>query len=115
MNELFAFCFEGEYEADEVRTTLLKMRRDHLVDLEDAVVAVRDQEGKIKVRVDKIEEDDDKLWDDLRLISEYGNSMYADVPPSWKPKSILKHTEFKYYEKVLDSDNPLYVYRRAQP
>lgn len=61
------------------------------------------------------EEDDDKLWDDLRLISEYGNSMYADVPPSWKPKSILKHTEFKYYEKVLDSDNPLYVYRRAKP
>ena len=51
MNELFAFCFGGEYEADEVRTTLLKMRRDHLVDLEDAVVAVRDQEGKIKVRV----------------------------------------------------------------
>ena len=51
MNELLAFCFDDEYEADKVRTELLKMRRDHLIDLEDAIVATRNQEGKIKLRL----------------------------------------------------------------
>lgn len=51
MNELLVFCFSGEYEADMVRTELLKLRHDNLVDLEDAIVATRDKEGKIKLRV----------------------------------------------------------------
>ncbi len=51
INELLVFCFGDEYEADEVHTTLLKMRHDHLVDLEDAIVARRNQNGDIKFRV----------------------------------------------------------------
>lgn len=51
MNELLVFCFNDEYEADMVRTELLKLRRDHLVDLEDAIVATRNKEGNIRLRV----------------------------------------------------------------
>ncbi len=51
MNELLTLCFDSEYEADEVRTELLKLRREHLIDLEDAIVATRNREGKIKLRL----------------------------------------------------------------
>ena len=49
MSELIVVGFDDEYKAQEVRLALLKLQRDYLVDLEDAVVAVKRQDGKVKL------------------------------------------------------------------
>jgi uncharacterized membrane protein len=50
MATLVVIGYENEMKAEEVRLTLLKMQREYLIDLADAVVAVRDPEGKVKLR-----------------------------------------------------------------
>ena len=37
---------DDQFKAEEVRLSLMKMQKDYLIDLEDAVVAVKDQNGK---------------------------------------------------------------------
>ena len=37
------------FKAEEVRLKLQKMQRDYLVDLADAVVAIKDEKGKVKL------------------------------------------------------------------
>lgn len=50
MSELIAISYDDVHQAEEVRLKLLKMQKDYLIDLEDAVVAVKDSKGKIKLR-----------------------------------------------------------------
>lgn len=50
MSELIAVAFDDELKAEEVRTELLRLQQSYLVDLEDAVVAVRKSNNKIKLR-----------------------------------------------------------------
>jgi len=47
MSTLVVIGYEDQFKADEVRLTLLKMQKDYLIDMEDAVVAVKDPKGKI--------------------------------------------------------------------
>jgi uncharacterized membrane protein len=49
MSDLIVVGYNDEHQAEEVRLKLLKLQHEYLVDLEDAVVAVRDQEGKVKL------------------------------------------------------------------
>lgn len=49
MSELVVVCYDDRFKAEEVRLSLLKMQREYLVDLEDAVVAVKDDKGKVKL------------------------------------------------------------------
>jgi len=49
MSELVVIGFNDEFTGEEVRTKLLKMQHDYLVDIEDAVVVVKDKKGKIKL------------------------------------------------------------------
>lgn len=49
MSELIVIGYDDKFRAEEVRLTLLKMQQDYLVDLEDAVVAVKDEDGKVKL------------------------------------------------------------------
>jgi len=49
MSELVVIGYDTEFKADEVRLTLLKMQKDYLIDLEDAVVAVKHADGKVKL------------------------------------------------------------------
>jgi uncharacterized membrane protein len=49
MSDLVVIGFDDQQKAEEVRLDLLKMQKDYLIDLEDAVVAVKNQEGKIKL------------------------------------------------------------------
>src|SRR5262249_12838336 len=42
--------YENEVKAEEVRLTLLKMQKEYLIDLIDAVVVVRDDKGKVRLR-----------------------------------------------------------------
>src|SRR5262245_47905071 len=41
--------YDDQYKAEEMRLQLLKMQKEYLLDLEDAVVAVKDDKGKIKL------------------------------------------------------------------
>ena len=49
MSTLVVVAYSTQYKAEEVRLQLLKMQKEYLVDLEDAVVAVKDQAGKVKL------------------------------------------------------------------
>jgi uncharacterized membrane protein len=49
MSELVVIGFDNEFRADEVRLMLLKLQKDYLIDLEDAVVAVKRGDGTVKL------------------------------------------------------------------
>jgi uncharacterized membrane protein len=50
MATLVVIDYENELKAEEVRLALLKMQKEYLIDLEDAVVVVREAQGKVKLR-----------------------------------------------------------------
>jgi len=49
MSTLVVIGYDDQFKAEEVRLSLMKMQKDYLIDLGDAVVAVKDQEGKVKL------------------------------------------------------------------
>ena len=49
MSTLVVIEYDDLFKAEEVRLALLKMQKDYLIDLEDAVVAVKDQKGKVRL------------------------------------------------------------------
>jgi uncharacterized membrane protein len=49
MSTLVVIGYDDEFKAEEVRLTLRKLQKDYLVDMEDAVVAVKDARGKVKL------------------------------------------------------------------
>ena len=49
MAEFVAIGYDDPNKADEVRLAMLKLQRDYLIDLEDAVVAVKNSAGKVKL------------------------------------------------------------------
>lgn len=50
MSELIVVAFDDPNKADEVLTELRKLQREYLIDLEDAVVAVRRPDGSIQLK-----------------------------------------------------------------
>jgi uncharacterized membrane protein len=49
MSDLVFIAFESEAKAEEVRTRVLGLQREYLIELGDSVVVVKDQEGRIKL------------------------------------------------------------------
>jgi uncharacterized membrane protein len=49
MSTLVAVVFEDEVTAFEMRAALVRMQKDYLIEIEDAVVVTRDQKGKTKL------------------------------------------------------------------
>jgi uncharacterized membrane protein len=49
MSTLVVIGYDDQFKAQEVRLMLAKMQKDYLIDLEDAVVAVKDEKGKVKL------------------------------------------------------------------
>jgi uncharacterized membrane protein len=49
MSTLVVVTYDDPYKAEEVRLKLRKLQSQYLLDLEDAVVAVKDQKGKVKL------------------------------------------------------------------
>ena len=49
MSDLIAVSFDDKFSAEQLRLDLLKLQHEHLVDLEEAVVVSRNQEGKVKL------------------------------------------------------------------
>lgn len=48
-NTFVAVAYDDMYSAQEVRLRLLRLQKEYLIDLEDAVAAVRDEKGKVKL------------------------------------------------------------------
>lgn len=49
MSNLVVIAFEDEFKAFELRIELMKMQKEYLIELEDAVVVTRDEKGKPKL------------------------------------------------------------------
>lgn len=50
MSTLVIVDYPTEFQAEEVRLQLLKMQKDYLIDLEDAVVVKKNEKGKVKLQ-----------------------------------------------------------------
>jgi uncharacterized membrane protein len=50
MSDLIVVSFKGDDTADQVLNKLQAMQKENLIDLEDAVVAVRDRNGKVRLK-----------------------------------------------------------------
>ena len=49
MNDLLVIAFPSEQKAEEVRQKLFELQKEYLIELGDAVVAVKEEDGKIKL------------------------------------------------------------------
>ncbi|MGJ0505902.1 MAG: DUF1269 domain-containing protein [Methylocystis sp.] len=49
MNDLLVIAFSSEQKAEDVRQKLFQMQKEYLIEMGDAVVAVKDQDGHIKL------------------------------------------------------------------
>lgn len=49
MSDLVVIAYDDMHKAEEVRLTLRKLQQEYLIDLDDAVVAVKYPDGKIKL------------------------------------------------------------------
>ena len=49
MSTFAAIAYDDPHKAQEVRLALVKLQQEYLIDMEDAVVAVKDEKGKIKL------------------------------------------------------------------
>ena len=49
MSDLVVIVFPTEAKAEEVRQKLLAMQKEYLIELGDAVIAVKDSKGQIKL------------------------------------------------------------------
>lgn len=49
MSQLIVIGYDNEYQAEEVRLKLIKLQQEYLIDLEDAVVAIKKKDGKVKL------------------------------------------------------------------
>ena len=50
MSDLIVIGFPDEFKADEVLIDLRRLELDYLIDLEDAAIVVRNQDGKVRVK-----------------------------------------------------------------
>lgn len=50
MGQLVVLGFDGMAAADEVLARMRSLKAQHLVDLEDSVVAIRDAEGRVQIK-----------------------------------------------------------------
>lgn len=49
MSQLVVIAYDDVHKAEEVRLKLRKLMSEYLIDLEDAVVVIKDEKGKIKL------------------------------------------------------------------
>lgn len=50
MADLVVIGYDDEFKAEEVRLTLAKLQKEHLIELEDAAVVVKNKDGKVKLK-----------------------------------------------------------------
>jgi uncharacterized membrane protein len=50
MSDLIVIAYDDEIKAEEVRNTLIGLQVEHLIEMEDAAVVVKEANGKIKLK-----------------------------------------------------------------
>lgn len=50
MSDLIAIAYDDIFKAEEVRLKLARLQREHLIELEDAAVVVKNADGKVKLK-----------------------------------------------------------------
>lgn len=50
MSDLIVVSYDSEEKANQIRTKLMQLSKDYLIELEDAVVAVKKEDGKVKLQ-----------------------------------------------------------------
>jgi len=50
LSDLVVLAFDTETGAEQLRDELIQLQKEHLIGLEDAAVAVRHQDGKVKIK-----------------------------------------------------------------
>lgn len=50
MSSLIAVGFKDEFTADDVVQKLRKLQQEHLIDLEDAAIVIRNKDGKVRIK-----------------------------------------------------------------
>lgn len=50
MSDLIAIAYNDKYQAEEVRLALVKLQKEHLIELEDAAVVVKQADGTIQLK-----------------------------------------------------------------
>ena len=50
MSNLFVVGFDEPHKAEEVSLKLQELQGEYLLDLEEVIVAIKDQKGKVKLR-----------------------------------------------------------------
>lgn len=50
MSDLVVIAYDDEFKAGEVLQKLERMKKEHLIDLDDAVVVIRDEKGKVQLK-----------------------------------------------------------------
>lgn len=90
MSELIVVSFEDKFKAEQVLLDLLKLEQTNLTSLEDAVVVVKNAEGKIRVKA---------YHDLLEPVPELGNDLWGGVI-----SAIVFHRTIKINQGVFDAD-----------
>ena len=49
MSDLVFIAFENEKKAEEVRDKILGMQKEYLIEVSDAVITIRDENGRVKL------------------------------------------------------------------
>lgn len=49
MADLIVVGYDDQYKAEEVRLALMRLQKEHLIELEDAAIVTKDQAGKVKL------------------------------------------------------------------
>lgn len=62
MYNVLAFKFENKYEAERARLEVLKMEGEELIEVEEAIVAVKDKNNKVKLNHTLNIESDGTFW-----------------------------------------------------
>lgn len=50
MSELVVVAYDSEEKANQIRAKLMQLSKEYLIDMEDAVVAVKKPDGKVKLQ-----------------------------------------------------------------
>lgn len=101
MSELVVVSFEDKFKAEDVLLNFLKLEQEHLLELDDAVVVIKNADGKIRV----------KAYHDLtEHIPELGNELWGGII-----SAVVFHREVGIAEGVFDPDFLLKVEESLKP
>ncbi|PSB28552.1 DUF1269 domain-containing protein [Stenomitos frigidus] len=101
MSRLVVVGFDDKFKAEEALLKLLKLEQEHLLALDDAVVAVKNADGKLRV----------KAYHDLtEPVPELGNELWGGII-----SAVVFHRELEISQGVFDPHFLLNVETALKP